>query len=78
MLQDIYQPNPEFAKDARIKSMDEYNALVKKANDDYEGYISRRNLTEIGYGQNSVQDNFQGERSHNSKLAYSNMNIERV
>ena len=38
MLQDIYQPNPEFAKDARIKSMDEYNALVKKATDDYEGF----------------------------------------
>lgn len=38
MLQEIYQPNPEFAKDARIKSMDEYNALVKKATDNYEGF----------------------------------------
>jgi acetyl-CoA synthetase len=38
MLKDIYQPNPEFAKDARIKSMDEYHALVKKATDDYEGF----------------------------------------
>jgi len=38
MHKEIYQPNAEFAKDARIKSMDEYHALVKKANDDYEGF----------------------------------------
>jgi len=38
MLQDIYQPNPEFSKEARIKSMDEYHALVQKATDDYEGF----------------------------------------
>ena len=35
MLQELYQPNPEFAKDARVKSMYEYNALVKKATDDF-------------------------------------------
>ena len=34
----LYYPNPEFAKDAYIKSMDEYWALVKKAEDDYEGF----------------------------------------
>ncbi|HSR73700.1 MAG TPA: acetyl-coenzyme A synthetase N-terminal domain-containing protein, partial [Sulfurovum sp.] len=38
MLQELYQPNAEFSKDARIKSMDEYHALVKKATDDYEGF----------------------------------------
>jgi len=38
MLKDLYQPNPEFSKNARIKSMDEYHALVKKATDDYEGF----------------------------------------
>jgi acetyl-CoA synthetase len=38
MLKDIYQPNPEFSKDARIGSMELYNALVKTANDDYEGF----------------------------------------
>ncbi len=38
MKKEIFQPNAEFAKDARIKSMDEYHALMKKANDDYEGF----------------------------------------
>ena len=36
----VYQPNPEFAKNARIKSMDEYHALQDKANNDYEGFWS--------------------------------------
>ncbi len=34
----VYQPNPEFAKNARIKSMDEYHALQDKAINDYEGF----------------------------------------
>ncbi|MFT5662569.1 MAG: acetyl-CoA synthetase, partial [Sulfurimonas sp.] len=34
----IYQPNPEFASTARIGSMDEYNALQKKAVENYEGF----------------------------------------
>ncbi|PHR58072.1 MAG: acetate--CoA ligase [Arcobacter sp.] len=34
----IFQPNPEFQKTARIKSMDEYYALCKKAEDNYEGF----------------------------------------
>ena len=34
----IFQPNAEFQKTARIKSMDEYYALTKKAEDDYEGF----------------------------------------
>ena len=36
----VYQPNPEFAKNARIKSMDEYHALQDKASNDYEGFWS--------------------------------------
>lgn len=34
----VYQPNPEFAKNARIKNMDEYHALQNKAIEDYEGF----------------------------------------
>jgi len=34
----VFQPNAEFSKDARIKNMDEYYALSKKAEDDYEGF----------------------------------------
>ncbi|MDM5270584.1 acetate--CoA ligase [Sulfurovum sp. zt1-1] len=38
MLQELYQPNKEFAKNARIKNMCEYNELVDAANEDYEGF----------------------------------------
>jgi acetyl-CoA synthetase len=38
MNSEIYYPNPEFAKDARIKSMDEYWELQNKAKEDYEGF----------------------------------------
>ena len=34
----IYPPNPEFAAQARIKSMDEYHALMNEAKEDYEGF----------------------------------------
>ncbi len=37
-MNEIFQPNAEFAKHAHIKSMDEYHALMNKANDDYEGF----------------------------------------
>jgi len=37
-MENIFQPNPEFAKHAHIKSMDEYHALMQKAQDDYEGF----------------------------------------
>ncbi len=37
----IFQPNPEFAKDARIKNMDEYKALYKESQDDFEGFWDR-------------------------------------
>ncbi len=37
-MENVFQPNAEFAKNAHVKSMDEYNALMKKANDDYEGF----------------------------------------
>ena len=36
----VYQPNPEFAKNARIKNMDEFHALENKAIEDYEGFWS--------------------------------------
>lgn len=38
MLKDLYQPNREFAKTARIKNLCEYNELVTAANEDYEGF----------------------------------------
>ncbi len=34
----IFQPNAEFAKNANIGSMDEYNALQNKAIENYEGF----------------------------------------
>jgi acetyl-CoA synthetase len=34
----VYPPNPEFAKQARIKSMNEYHALMNEAKSDYEGF----------------------------------------
>ncbi|MFA6189701.1 MAG: acetate--CoA ligase [Sulfuricurvum sp.] len=34
----VFQPNPEFAAQARIKSMSEYHELQKMAHDDYEGF----------------------------------------
>ncbi len=37
-MKQIFQPNAAHAKDARIKSMDEYHALMQKANEDYEGF----------------------------------------
>ena len=38
MLEQIYYPNPEFAKDARISSMEAYWELQNRAIDDYEGF----------------------------------------
>ncbi|UFH58235.1 acetate--CoA ligase [Sulfurovum mangrovi] len=35
---EIYQPNPEFAENAAIRSMDEYWELQNKAKADYEGF----------------------------------------
>jgi len=37
----VFQPNPEFAKTARIKSMSEYQALQDEATNDYEGFWKR-------------------------------------
>ena len=34
----VYPPNPEFAKNAKIGSMDEYHALQNKAIENYEGF----------------------------------------
>ena len=38
MSKEIYPPNPEISKSARIKSMDEYQALQNRAKEDYEGF----------------------------------------
>ncbi len=37
----IFQPNREFAKEARVKNMCEYYALQNEAMEDYEGFWSR-------------------------------------
>ncbi len=37
----IFQPNREFAKEARVKNMCEYHALQNEAMEDYEGFWSR-------------------------------------
>jgi len=37
----VYYPNEEFAKNAAIKSMDEYKALQDEATNDYDGFWSR-------------------------------------
>ena len=37
----VYYPNEEFAKNAAIKSMDEYRALQEEATNDYEGFWGR-------------------------------------
>ncbi len=38
MSKQIFQPNEEFAKNATIGSMDEYNLLMNKAKENYEGF----------------------------------------
>ena len=38
MSKKLYYPNKEMAKNANIKSMDEYWSLVERAKEDYEGY----------------------------------------
>ena len=38
MQKKLYYPNEEMAKKANIKSMDEYNALMNSAKEDYEGF----------------------------------------
>ena len=38
MLEELYQPHSEISENAAIKSMDEYHALMAKANEDYEGF----------------------------------------
>ncbi len=38
MLKPVYKPNREFAKNARIKNMCEYNDLQEWASEDYEGF----------------------------------------
>ena len=38
MSEQMYYPNPEFAKDARISSMEAYWELQNRAIEDYEGF----------------------------------------
>ncbi len=38
MSKEVFNPNPEFSKQARVKSMDEYWELQNRAKDDYEGF----------------------------------------
>jgi len=40
-MHEVFQPNPEFSKTARIKSMDEYWDLVKASREDFEGFWDR-------------------------------------
>jgi acetyl-CoA synthetase len=40
-MSELYYPNKELFKDAAIKSMDEYHALMEEAKKDYEGYWAR-------------------------------------
>ncbi|WP_188109224.1 acetate--CoA ligase [Sulfurimonas crateris] len=41
MNREVFKPNPEFAKEARIKNMCEYQALQDEATRDYEGFWGR-------------------------------------
>lgn len=41
MQREVFKPNPEFAKEARIKNMCEYQALQDEAIRDYEGFWGR-------------------------------------
>ena len=38
MSKQIFNPNPDYAKDAAINSMDAYWKLQNRAIDDYEGF----------------------------------------
>jgi len=38
MNREVFKPNPEFSKNARIKNMCEYNELQDFAMRDYEGF----------------------------------------
>ena len=38
MTREVFKPNKEFSKSARIKNMCEYQALQDAATEDYEGF----------------------------------------
>lgn len=42
MNKQIFNPNPNFAKNARVGSMKEYNVLMNEAKEDYEGFWAKR------------------------------------
>ncbi len=37
-MSEVFKPNREFSKEARIKNMCEYEELLYQVEDDYEGY----------------------------------------
>ena len=41
MSKEIFQPNEAFSKNARVGSMDAYNALMNEAKADYEGFWAK-------------------------------------
>jgi acetyl-CoA synthetase len=41
-MREIFEPNQELAKEARVATMDEYYRLVDEAKSDYEGFWSKR------------------------------------
>jgi len=45
MSKKIFNPNPEFAKNARIGSMEEYQALQNKAMKNSGAIMQKKNLT---------------------------------
>ena len=38
----VYQPSPDFVKNAAVSGMDGYKALVAEADQDYEGFWARQ------------------------------------
>ena len=48
-MNQIFKPNPDFSKNARIKSMDEYYALMQESIDDYEGFWDKRAKKKIDW-----------------------------
>ena len=41
-MENLFQPNPEFAKNARIGSMQAYEAMMKETLEDYEGFWKKQ------------------------------------
>ena len=59
MSKQIFTPNPEFAKDALVPSMDAYYALRDKANNDYDGFVRDMESLSVRYIMLSKSEDFQ-------------------